>query len=397
MKSRWCSNMRQLLLLLFLLAAKVAAENPEEVKGTDARLPILLVVHGGYRPTLLTDVTLYKISVTSWLYSFFGQFGKTPREPMEALLWVDTSSYEEHVVVLEGVLHNLRGLILEVKADYPWVNFALRFSRGIAETYHRSLIICEEKPWCSYMMFTEDDWMFEYSSIKHSGLELLDIMQNHDWVNYIRFNKRTINPVLFDAPCVVEDTRLPIPLTHTAGFSNNAHLCRVRAIQKLFDITHDARQAANNWGLECHQDMGKIGMFSLCHNLAYACAAQRPFVQDPAVCDYNKYVQAHGCADTKWATDVYKQVDKQTCRNDKDKSPRYDHCGLYLYGGFGGPQSAAHLQGEGENFDSTAFWARPVSHLTGEALPYIKQSGQPSSATSFMGRLKHILLRKPAA
>lgn len=396
MKSRWCSNMGQLLLLL-LLAATVAADVAEDAEGPDVRFPVLLVVHGGYRPSLQTDVTLYKIAVTSWLYSFFGQFGKTPRQPLEALLWVDTSSYEEHVDVLEGVLHNLRDLILEVKADYPWVKLALRFSRGIAETYHRSLTVCEEKPWCSYMMFTEDDWMFEYSNVKHSGLELLDIMQNHDWVNYIRFNKREIKPVLFDAPCVVEDARLPIPLTHTAGFSNNAHLCRVGAIQKLFDITHDARQAAKNWGVECHQDMGKIGMFALCHNLAYACKAQRPFVQDPAVCDYHKYVQGHGCGNTQWATDVYKQVDRHNCRDDKDKPPRYDHCGLYIYGGFEGPRSASHLQGEGETFDSTAFWARPVSRLTGEALPYIKQSGQSSSATSFTSRLKHIMFRKPAA
>jgi len=91
-----------------------------------------------------------------------------------------------------------------------------------------------------------------------------------------------------DSPCVVQDTHVPIPLTHTAGFSNNAHLCRVSAVQKLFDITHDARQAANNWGLECHQDMGKMGMFALCHNLVYACPADIPFVQDPAVCDYRK-------------------------------------------------------------------------------------------------------------
>ena len=101
---------------------------------------------------------------------------------------------------------------------------------------------------------------------------------------------------------------------------------------EAFDITHDARQAANNWGVEYHHDMGKIGMFSLCHNLAYACAAQRPFVQDPAVCDYNKYVQSHDCGDIKWATESYKQIDARTCRNDMNKSPRYDHCGLYLYG-----------------------------------------------------------------
>ncbi|MCJ1242448.1 hypothetical protein MMC14_010456 [Varicellaria rhodocarpa] len=393
MEGRRCRSITRWLLLLLATAGAVA----EEVDNSkDIRFPTVLVVHGGFRPTMLTDVTMYKLSVTSWLYSFFGQFDKTPRKPLEALLWVDTSSYEEHLDVLEGVLHNLRALIVEINADYPWVKFSVRFSRGIAETYHRSLSTCQELPWCHYMMFTEDDWMFEHVNIKHSALELYDIMQDHDWVNYIRFNKRTLQAILFDAPCLVEDTRLPIPLTHTGGFSNNAHLCRVSAIQKLFDITHDARQAAHTWGVECHSDMGKIGMFALCHNLAYACAAQRPFVQDPAVCDYNKYVQSHGCGDTKWATESYRQIDAKTCRNDQDKSPRYDHCGLYLYGSFEGAQSASHLQGEGESFDPTEFWANPVSRLTGNTLPYIKQSPQAGSGTSFMSRLKHIMFRRPS-
>ncbi len=372
-------------LLLTTLTLAVAGD---EEDAREARYPIALVIHGGYRPTMGTDITLYKLAITSYLYSFFCQFDKTPREALEAYIWVDASSYEEHVDVLEGVLHNLQNLIEEVNEDYTWVRFSLRFSRGIAETYHRSLRMCEEKGWCSYLMFVEDDWMFEYSNIKHSAMELLDLMQNHDWVNYIRFNKRQINGILFDSPCVVQDNRLPMPLTHTAGFSNNAHLCRAQAVQKLFDITHDARQAANNWGLECHEDMGKMGMFALCHNLVYACPAAVPFVQDPAVCNYAKYVQNHGCAETNWATETFKQVNEASCQNEQGREPRYDHCGLYIYGEYHGPQTASHLEGDGKTFDAALFWAHPTSAMNGEPLPYIEASKHTGKGTRFMNRLK---------
>ena len=377
------------LVLLLLLLKLVVAGDEEDVK--EARFPTALVIHGGYRPTMGTDTTLYKLSITSYLYSFYGQFDQTPREALEAYIWVDASSYEGNIDILEGVLHNLQDLMEEINEEYTWVRFSLRFSRGIAETYHRSLRFCEEESWCSYLMFVEDDWMFEYSNIKHTAMELLDVMQNNDMVNYIRFNKREIIGILFDSPCVVQDTRLPIPLTHTAGFSNNAHLCRAASIQKLFDVTHDARQAANNWGLECDQDMSKMGMFALCHNLVYACPSVRPYVQDPAVCDYRKYVQNHGCADTNWATETFKQVNATSCQNDQGREPRFDHCGLYIYGEFHGPQSASHLEGEGRTFDSTAFWAHPTSALSDKLLPYWKPFSHPGKATNFLSRLQHIM------
>ncbi|KAL0055024.1 hypothetical protein WJX82_005938 [Trebouxia sp. C0006] len=72
-------------------------------------------------------------------------------------------------------------LIEEVSRDYYWVRFCMRFSRGIAETYHRSLRKCEEENWCSYLMFVEDDWMFEYTNIKHSAMELLALCQDTNW------------------------------------------------------------------------------------------------------------------------------------------------------------------------------------------------------------------------
>lgn len=383
--------MRQLLrAAVFLLLLTYALAGDEE-DAREARFPVTLVVHSVYRATLGTDITLCKLAITSYLYAFFGQFDKTPREALEAYIWVDASSYEDHVDILEGVLHNLQRLIEEVSRDYYWVRFSLRFSRGIAETYHRSLKTCEEESWCSYLMFVEDDWMFEYTNIKHSAMELLALFQGHDWINYIRFNKRITTGILFDSPCVVQDTHVPIPLTHTAGFSNNAHLCRVSAVQKLFDITHDARQAANNWGLECHQDMSKMGMFALCHNLVYACPADVPFVQNPAVCDYREYVQNHGCADTNWATETFQQVNATSCQNDQGRSPRYDHCGLYIYGEFQGPQTTSHLQSDGRMFDSTLFWSHPTSALSDTPLPYVKPSKLSSGAFSFMSRLQHIM------
>ena len=237
-------------LLLMLVCTYAKADK-------DSRFPVALVVHGGYRPTLGADVTLYRLAATSYLYSFFTQFKKTPPQPLEIVLWVDTSSYEDHIDVLEQLLHNLQSLVKELVSDYGWVKPRINFSRGIAESYHRSLRFCGEEDWCKYLMFTEDDWVFEHSSIKHSAMDLQNLMDDHDWVNYIRFNKRELKAILFDSPCIVEDKRLPIPLTNTAGFSNNAHLCRAGAVQRLFELVHDARTSGQNWGLECHQDMGK--------------------------------------------------------------------------------------------------------------------------------------------
>ena len=375
------------VVLLLLLHS---AEGGDEEDGRNTRFPAMLVVHGGYRPNLGTDVTLYKLAITSYLYSFFGQFDKTPREAMEANIWIDASSYEDHINVLQGVLHNLEDLIEELKEDHVWVKLSVHFSRGLAETYHRSLWMCEQRPWCNYLMFVEDNWMFEYQNIEHSALELVDVMNSHDVVNYIRFNKRTITGVLFDSPCVVQDNRLPIPLTHTAGFSNNAHLCRASSIQKLFDITHDTRQAAHNWGLECFEDTRKMGMFALCHNLIYACPAERPFVQDPGVCDYRKYAENRGCADTNWATEKFRQMNGTSCLNDEDREPRYDHCGLYIYGGFQGAQTTSHLQGDERTFDSGAFWAHPNSVMTDKPLPYIKPSKHYSHTARFFNKLRHV-------
>lgn len=128
-------------------------------------------------------------------------------------------------------------------------------------------------------------------------------------------------------------------------------------------------------------------MFALCHNLIYACRAEQPFVQNYAVCDYHTYIVGHGCAETKWASEHYKQVNATLCADDQQREPRYDHCGLYLYGGVNGPPSASHLQGEGENFDVVSFQANPVSKVTGKRLPYVKAS----QTGRFFQKLRNIM------
>jgi len=104
-----------------------------------------------------------------------------------------------------------------------------------------------------------------------------------------------------------------------------------------------------------------------------------------------KYVQNHGCADTNWATETFKQVNATSCQNDQGRSPRYDHCGLYIYGEFPGPQTTSHLQGDGRLFDSTLFWSHPTSTMSDTPLPYLKPSKLSSSTFSFISRLQHIM------
>lgn len=258
-------------LLLSLICKSVS-------QGVETAFPTVLVIHGGYRPTLEADITLYRLAATSYLYSFFTQFDQVASQPLELVLWIDTSSYEDHIHVLENVLHNLEAFTEQLRQEYSWVKPKIKFSRGIAESYHRSLHDCENSAWCKYIMFTEDDWLFEHANIQHSALDLLDLMDHHNWVNYIRFTKREVNAILFDSPCVVEDQRLPIPLTSTGGFSNNAHLGRASAVQRLFDLVHDARTSSHKWGLECHQDMARHVTF------AHAAAAAMPLFCLAASC-----------------------------------------------------------------------------------------------------------------
>lgn len=106
-------------------------------------------------------------------------------------------------------------------------------------------------------MFTEDDFMYEHSSIKDSAAELLSVLKDYTRINYIRFNKRNNIVAVFDNPCITEDRNLPIPMTKTAGFSNNAHICRVDAVQRLFQLVHDAGVSGKNWGLECYHQAAR--------------------------------------------------------------------------------------------------------------------------------------------
>lgn len=166
-------------------------------------------------------VILYTFLVPSWLYSFLGQFSKTARDPMNAVLWFDTSNgYLDLVDVWEGVLHN------------RW-----------------------------------------------------------DLMKYIRFRIQVNKPVLFIAPIYGGDTCALVLLSLIAMLAS-AIMRTLKFVESvLYKNSDDARQAAKNCGVESRKFMGKIGMFPICmcHILAYARTAQRPFVQD-SVCNHHKYV-----------------------------------------------------------------------------------------------------------
>ena len=67
------ADMRQLLrAAMFMLLLTYALAGDEE-DAREARFPIALVIHGVYRATVGTDITLYKLAITSYLYAFFGR------------------------------------------------------------------------------------------------------------------------------------------------------------------------------------------------------------------------------------------------------------------------------------------------------------------------------------
>lgn len=77
-----------------------------------------------------------------------------------------------------------------------------------------------------YFLFWEHDWIFNSSSIKPKTVPaLLDIMDNYQNINYVRFNKRQHNKNLdlIQGTCTYINN---IPLISMGNWSNNPHICR---------------------------------------------------------------------------------------------------------------------------------------------------------------------------
>ena len=83
------------------------------------------------------------------------QFGEEPTA--EAVLWVDTHSYNSAIPELQVALQYLEDLSRETSAKHSQVVARVATTIGIVDTYKNSLEGCMAHHGCSYVLFLEDD------------------------------------------------------------------------------------------------------------------------------------------------------------------------------------------------------------------------------------------------
>lgn len=350
-------------LLAVCLPGPACSSVEDFIAAADAELPheypVMAAVQGGLRPNLLSDVSLYNISMSSYLHSFFRQHGLAPKQTLRAIFWVDDSSYKGREDVLGKVLINLEGLALALQSEHAFLKISIRVNLGMADGYIKTMQECLQKQDCQYVVFIEDDWMFESSSILHSQNELAALFDEHLFVNYLRFNKRPNQAWVSDAPCTVEDQSVNIPVTRTGGFSNNPHMLRPSAMSHLFRLTNSPKHAFHNWGLECHFENRLLGLHSLCHAAVYGCLDQAQEGLLDCVHELTVRNPAHRCGYADYIHHTFRQSNDTSCPNNNGHQPSFGRCGLYLYGSRSHPPSCRHLLGSQINL--TEFWQSQAS------------------------------------
>ena len=343
--------------------------------------PVMLVVHTGYRPASSPDVSLHNITLTSFVYSFLIQWQSLPTVQRELLknqsivvyFSLDVQSFEGRTDKLDLQLQNLRHLILSFADQIPFLSFRFMFGSGLASTYHRVLAQCDDLSWCRYVILLEEDWLFEHSNIHISLWDLVQVLDENMFMNYVRFsqffNNFTHNN--WDAPCLVRDVRIQgnTAFLKGAGFSNNPHICRAAAMRKVYDVVYDYNQLGSE-GVEhdyFHRASSAASLYALCSSLSYDCRTQIPFHSNTSVCntdvwkDRDVFVRQE-----QWIAEFTR--DATECHDDSGYSPNYDHCGLYVLGDWNDLPRVSHLNGK--VFTPTGFWGNPISYMTQERLPY---------------------------
>ena len=259
---------------------------------------------------------------------------------------MDVQSFEAQSGTLNSQVHNLKRLGLSLAQRYPFLQFRFMFGSGISSTFRRSLKMCDESVWCQYVVFLEDDWLFEHTCVQQSLTEIMQILDTHTFMNYLRFNG-AISRDNWDSPCLVSEERVTgaTKFLKGAGFSNNPHVSRASVMRKLFDVVYDHDQFGSE-GVE--HDYGNLHgaafLHALCSTLAVECRSEVPF-----------HISSSDCDSLDWRTgSIWTKKEKwrnefinngTDCVTEQGESPVYDHCGLYLFSDEADCPRASHLDG----------------------------------------------------
>ena len=300
------------------------------------------------------------------------QFGDEPTA--EAVLWLDTLSFNSAISELQGAVQYLADLCQETSTKHPQVVARVATTFGIVDTYKNSLEGCMALHGCSYVLFLEDDRCavchmlcaqqsglccsvdcqghslssaavvpccrpLDPDRIYHSYAQIADVMTTHHFVNVVRFHYESNKGEGWLSPCSVEDHRLPIPMCQTGGFVNNPHIAKAEHWHKMFmQVYHPL--ARGQWGLECMPGGIRV-MYSYCWHLTFRCGDSHSHSAD-ADCPLYKGWDSHakGCAPSD---SEFMQVNSSSCLSPAGGSPNWHLCGVYMYGNFTEGWSHVHL------------------------------------------------------
>lgn len=312
----------------------------------------MFAMQSALRHNMHTDISLYNLTVSNYLYAFFRQHRLVPQARLHGIIYVDDSSFLGQEKVLGTIIIKLEAFALALQAEYPFLKLQIRTSLGLGDAYLSTMHACLQKRDCRYVVFLEDDRIFDPEKISHSQGDLVELFDEHPFINYVRFKHKENHPagLGWDGPCTVEDTSMKVPLRRTGAFANNPHMLRPGQVLKFLNITYSPVHARHNWGVECYDDARRPGLYSFCHAATFDCLETTHASAVPCIIDR---ASASNCGST-WQRPDFHQINASTCLNSDQAAPNWDACGLFLYGDNSLAYSTVHL--EGQIFNATQYW-----------------------------------------
>lgn len=120
----------------------------------------------------------------------------------------------------------------------------VREKSGLKSNYLHAIGQCKTP----YMMFIEHDWLFLR---RVQVAAVIETMDKHDFVNFIKFNVRRNDAHSFWDHFVCKEPRIAeLPLTQTSCWTNNPHIIRVAKFMDSWRAFIDEKPAKGADGLE---------------------------------------------------------------------------------------------------------------------------------------------------
>jgi hypothetical protein len=158
--------------------------------------------------TNLSDVDVRKIPIRETLESFKLTF---------SLENVSVVNFFLHPRPFRSALPDFERYIDGLKELFSGIHFRIYKTQGLAHGYVKSILLCET----DYCFQLEHDWRFVRENIRHSDLEILEVMRSAG-IDHLRFNKRSNVETRWDTWLAEQNTH-GVTVTRTPACLNNPH------------------------------------------------------------------------------------------------------------------------------------------------------------------------------